>query len=292
VLPDQLARRLKVDFNLEVFEALPCQGGSINQAARLRTSRGNFFLKWNHAPLPHMFTREAQGLQLLRDARVLRVPKVLTSQDPSPDGCPGFLLLEWIKSGPVTHRGMARLGENLAMMHRLPGQKFGLDTDNYIGSTLQVNGWHSTWLDFFRDHRLGYQMALAAQRGLLPAARRGQLEKLQSKLPEWLPSGTVHASLLHGDLWSGNLLQNGDDEPVLIDPAVYYGHRESDLAFTELFGGFSPEFYKAYGQTWPLDPGYAERKDLYNLYHLLNHLNLFGESYGGAIDAILRHYLP
>jgi fructosamine-3-kinase len=144
-------------------------------------------------------------------------------------------------------------------------------------------------VDFFRESRLGYQMELARRSGYLLGGRARLLEKLLARLENWLPVQPP-ASLLHGDLWGGNWLTTAQGEPALIDPAVYYGHREAELAFTELFGGFPAAFYHAYEEAWPLDAGYVERKALYNLYHLLNHLNLFGEGYGGQVDAILRRY--
>jgi fructosamine-3-kinase len=178
----------------------------------------------------------------------------------------------------------------LAAQHRVLSPSFGLDDDNFIGANPQPNQRSDNWLTFFREQRLGFQMELARRNNLLPAQRARRLETLLNRLGDWLPAQPP-ASLLHGDLWGGNWLATASGEPALIDPAVYYGHREADLAFTELFGGFPAAFYTAYKAAWPPDPGYKERKDLYNLYHLLNHLNLFGEGYGGSVDSILQQYV-
>jgi len=169
------------------------------------------------------------------------------------------------------------------------GAFYGLDHDNFIGANPQPNHPCNNWVDFFREQRLGYQMELARQRGYLSAKRGQSLETLLANLGNWLPAQPP-VSLLHGDLWGGNWLVTDMGEAALIDPAVYYGDREAELAFTELFGGFPSQFYAAYNEVWPLESGYGERKELYNLYHLLNHLNLFGESYGGSVDAILRKF--
>ena len=167
---------------------------------------------------------------------------------------------------------------------------FGLEINNYIGSSEQRNDWTINWIRFFGEQRLAFQCKLAVKNGLMPAGRRKKLDRLIERLDDILG---VHqprqAALLHGDLWGGNVIP-GPDGLVLIDPAVYYGDREAELAFTELFGGFTAEFYQGYEETYALDSGYSQRRDVYNLYHLLNHLNLFGEGYGSQVDGILRRY--
>jgi fructosamine-3-kinase len=284
---------LKSQIALNIHSATPLDGGSINQAACLKTDRGSFFIKWNTDPRPQMFAREAEGLQLIRSAQVIRVPAVYAYQDPSPDGCPGYLLLEWIEKAASSNLTMEKLGQNLALLHRSSSENhcFGLKQDNFIGSTPQINIWNQDWVVFFRDHRLGFQIQLAAKKGLMPPARRSKLDIMMGRLDRWIPSRRPTPSLVHGDLWSGNFLQAQNGDPVLVDPAVYYADREVDIAFSELFGGFPTVFYSAYKQAWPMSPGYTERRDLYNLYHLLNHLNLFGETYGSIIDATLKHYV-
>ncbi|HMQ31833.1 MAG TPA: fructosamine kinase family protein, partial [Chloroflexaceae bacterium] len=184
----------------------------------------------------------------------------------------------------------AVLGEQLAALHRHSAPVFGLERDNFIGGSPQPNGRLVSWPAFFRERRLLPQLDLAAANGLLPAARRRALERLAGRLDDLLASAEPPA-LIHGDLWGGNVVGAPGGAPALIDPAVSYSHREAELAFTELFGGFTPRFYAAYNAAWPLDPGYADRRDLLNLYHLLNHLNLFGEGYGLQVDQVLRRYV-
>jgi fructosamine-3-kinase len=280
-----------------LVEARPVGGGCINNAIRLQSARDVYFLKWNPAPLTGMFTAEAHGLELLAATRTVRVPYVLAVSDPAPDQ-PAFILQEWLEPDGFASRSqsMARLGEQLARMHQAqlggyPADTFGLDRDNYLGSTPQPNGWETDWIVFFRERRLRHQMKLAESNGRLPVERRRRLERLIDRLDVWLGGRDIRPSLLHGDLWGGNVIPAPRGELALIDPAVYFGDREAELAYTELFGGFSDAFYSAYKAVWPLDGGYSERRDLYNLYHLLNHLNLFGESYGPEVDAILRRYV-
>jgi fructosamine-3-kinase len=260
-------------------------GGDINEAVRVVTGHGRYFVKWNRRPRPQVFEAETRGLRLLKSANAVRVPEVVAVLDDPP-----ALILEWIDSGGSKSAASAALGEQLARQHRVLGEAYGLDHDNTIGANPQANQPTSSWIAFFRDRRLGFQADLAQRNGHLTSKRASLLERLMSRLGEWIDESACVPSLLHGDLWGGNFITGPNGEPVLIDPAVYYGDREADLAFTELFGGFDAAFYDRYNATWPLAPGYAERRDVYNLYHLLNHLNLFGEGYGGSVDAILRRY--
>ncbi len=226
----------------------------------------------------------------------VRVPHIIAQSDEKMPGAPPFLLTEFIES-PAFDRlswDAGRFGSQLAEMHHESvihaGGRFGLDENNYLGASEQINGWDDRWDHFFAENRLGYQMKLAEKNAHLPSNRRKMLQHLIDKLPQLLDH-LPSASLLHGDLWSGNVISDLELQAVLIDPAVYYGDREAEIAFTELFGGFPQRFYQAYNYAWPLEPGYAERRDLYNLYHLLNHLNLFGDSYAGAVDSILGYYV-
>jgi protein-ribulosamine 3-kinase len=274
-------------------------GGCINNAMRLDTGQGTYLLKWNPDPLPQMFYWEVRGLEMLAQVGAVRVPTVLgyseakqaTSDQPAH---PAFIVLEWLEGSSQTDEQQFMLGAQLATLHHLgkpPDSKhvYGLEGDNYIGSTRQLNGWYEDWPTFFAERRLLPQMELAAQQGKLPSTRRKSLERLIDRLPDLLTGVNRQPSLIHGDLWSGNVLpaQNG---LAVIDPAVYYADREAEIALTELFSGFSPRFYEGYNSAWPLEPGYTQRRDIYNLYHLLNHLNLFGESYGSQVDAVLRRY--
>lgn len=263
----------------------PIGGGDINQAARIETDRAAYFVKWNPHPLPRMFEVEARGLQLLADAHAVRVPHVVAEIDQPP-----ALVLEWIDLGRSKLDAAEELGRLLAQQHRSLGKSFGLDHHNYIGANPQFNQPTDSWIDFFRERRLRVQTKLARDSGHLTPDRTRRLDELMDHLDQWIDPKIVVPSLLHGDLWGGNYVIDAQGQPVLIDPAVYYGDREAEIAFTELFGGFGSRFYAAYNEAWPLDRGYAERRDLYNLYHLLNHLNLFGEGYGGAVDAILLKY--
>jgi fructosamine-3-kinase len=285
----------------------PVGGGSISQAFRLRTDRGEYLLKPGGRGLPGFFAAEARGLDLLAAAKAVRVPTVLAYHD---DTLPyversnvqtfkrsnvdtGFILLEWLEAPPHADRASAAetLGAQLAALHRATAPAYGLDHDNYIGATPQPNGRMSGWLDFFRERRLGFQADLARRNGLLAGQRARLLERLLGRLDRWIDDDLVQPALLHGDLWGGNFIVGPGNSPVLIDPAVSYGDREADLAFTALFGGFPERFCHAYREAWPLAECWQERRDLYNLYHLLNHLNLFGEGYGGAVDATLARYV-
>ncbi len=294
-LPAALANSISQKIGSTLKNTAPVGGGDINQAARAALDDGREVLvKWNSAPIPGMFTAERRGLELLAGAHAaskedrLRIPAVLAHAEPA-DDCPAFIVMEWLGRGSNSTIAAEALGRGLAAQHRSTAENYGLDHDNFCGSNAQLNTPADNWATFFGERRLGYQLELAARRGRLPGKRQQRLEKLINQLDNWLPAQPP-ASLLHGDLWGGNWLVTDLGEPALIDPAVYYGHREVDLAFTELFGGFPAAFYRAYQSAWPLDPGYEERKSLYNLYHLLNHLNLFGESYGGGVDAILQRY--
>lgn len=289
VLPTSLAATLETQLGA-VKEVVPVSGGDISRAARVSVGGGQQVLvKWRTGLPLGLFTAERRGLELLGRAETLRVPQVLAQSEPA-NGCPAYIVLEWLGRGTATPQVEEALGQGLARLHQVTAREYGLEHDNFIGANPQPNQPANTWIEFFRDHRLGYQAGLAAQKGHLPKQRARLLEKLQVRLGDWLPE-LPPASLLHGDLWGGNWLTTAVGQPALIDPAVYYGHREAEIAFTELFGGFSSTFYAAYNQIWPLDSDYSERKDLYNLYHLLNHLNLFGESYGGGVDSILRRYV-
>jgi fructosamine-3-kinase len=263
----------------------PVSGGDINAAARIETDEARYFVKWNTASPPRMFEAEARGLQSLTAAQALRIPRVITLIDQPP-----ALVLEWIDLGANKHTAAEALGRGLAQQHRSSAPAFGLDHDNFIGSNPQRNTPARSWIEFYRDRRLGVQRDLAQRNGHLTPDRARRLDRVLNHLDHWIDESLVTPALLHGDLWGGNTLIDTQGQPVLIDPAVYYGDREAEIAFTELFGGFSARFYAAYHEAWPLDRGYADRRDLYNLYHLLNHLNLFGAGYGPAVDALLRRY--
>ncbi len=289
MLPAALARRLEATLGAPITDARALFGGDINQAARVTAGGQTYFVKWNASAPPTMFPTEAYGLRLLASAEALRVPQVIAQGD-AEDGAPAFLVLEYIETGRKGGADtMERFGEGLAELHRHTAEHFGLDRDNFIGRLPQPNPPTPDWVSFYRDHRIGYQMELARKLGRLPKRREDLLTRLMERMAEFLPADTP-ASLIHGDLWGGNYLVDTRGQAVLIDPAVCYAHREMDLAMSELFGGFSERFYAAYQAAWPA-PDYAERRALYQLYYILVHLNLFGESYGGRVDSLAAHYV-
>jgi fructosamine-3-kinase len=290
----------------EACSATSVSGGSINEAFRLEGTNGEcYFLKLNDAQHYSMFEAEAAGLDAITATNTVRVPQPIAHGIADQQS---YLILEYLE---LHSRGDARLlGEQLAAMHRFtsdraqvilqpaeevnsghsrPGcfatpchgrkaKTFGFAQDNFIGTTSQSNTWTEDWVTFWREQRLGFQLQLAAEKG-----NDGELQSLGEKLLVALPAFfcgyAPQPSLLHGDLWSGNHAYLAKGSPVIFDPAAYYGDRESDLAMTELFGGFHADFYTAYRASWPLDTGYAARRDLYNLYHILNHANIFGGGY-------------
>ncbi|MDM8529123.1 fructosamine kinase family protein [Anaerolineales bacterium HSG24] len=288
MIPNTLKQHIAQLMNSQIITTNSVGGGDISKAAQLSLSDGRqLLLKWRPRAVPTMFTTEAKGLTLMREAaHSLVVPEVFAAEES--DGTrPAFILMAWL--GRANRSTGTALGRGLADMHRVSSPTYGLDHDNFIGANPQRNSQHDNWVDFFREERIVYQMELAGQNRYLNRQRQKQLDRLLVRLNDLLPPNPP-ISLLHGDLWGGNWLVTETGQPALIDPAVYYGDREAELAFTELFGGFPSDFYRAYNESWPLDAGYAERKTLYNLYHLLNHLNLFGEGYGGRVDSILRRY--
>jgi len=263
----------------------PVGGGDINQAEMWLGRDGRrFFVKLNRAECLAMFEAEAEGLDEILDAGAIRAPRPVCS---GVDGGRAFLVLEFLALD--SHGDGADLGRRLAAMHRHTQTRFGWHRDNTIGATPQVNDRLDDWIEFLRTRRLGHQLELARRNGASSRLiDRG--ERLLAGLDAFFPGHAPAPSLLHGDLWGGNYgFANG--EPVLFDPAVYYGDREADLAMTELFGGFSAHFHAAYREAWPLDAGYDTRKTLYNLYHVLNHYNLFGGGYAGQADRMIASLL-
>lgn len=259
---------LRADLGIEGES--PAAGGCIHECYRVRIRGATRFLKSNSIEHADAFAAEADGLEALK-AGGMRVPAPLAH---GVAGGRAYLLLEFLD---LRDGGdFPALGRMLATSHRKAGPAFGWQRDNYIGATPQANGWSDSWLEFWRERRLRPQLELARKNGF--DIETPPLRALDGHEPK--------PSLLHGDLWSGNVGFTADG-PVVFDPAVYYGDREADLAMTELFGRFPREFYQAYEEVFPLDEGYAKRKALYNLYHLLNHLNLFGGGYLAQVKATL-----
>lgn len=280
-----ISRAIEAPF--DPTDARDLGGGCINRAVLLSDARRRFFVKFNQAVDPSVFEAERDGLRALGAAGAVRIPAPIAVGEV--DGA-AFLVLEYIPLSTLTGSGWSRLGARLAALHRATADGFGWDRDNTIGATPQYNAWTDTWPEFWRARRLGFQLKLAADNGLPgPTVANGErlLERLDALFEGYAPA----PSLLHGDLWSGNVAGDEHGEPVLFDPAVYYGDREADLAMTELFGRFDRRFYDAYQAVWPLDPGYRQRKVLYNLYHVLNHFNLFGGGYGAQAGGMIKRLL-
>ncbi|MDA3958488.1 fructosamine kinase family protein [Oceanispirochaeta sp.] len=266
-------------------------GGCISSCSVLTLSTGRqIFIKRNTAVSQDMFLQEAAGLKALAQCRgAPGVPEVFSG---GTEGAFSFLLMEYLAPGSRQSSFWEDFGRSLALLHKNDRRICcGFDSDNYIGASRQLNSPIESWIEFFRICRLEYQLKMARDKGRVDRDMVSQLERVMLHLDQVLiPCGEGRSSLLHGDLWSGNFICGPDGKAWILDPAPYYGHREADLAMTELFGGFEPSFYRAYEKEWPLDPGYPERRDLYNLYHMLNHLNLFGGSYKGSVQAIARRY--
>lgn len=286
-MPPEIVRKIEELTNERVKGFSLVGGGCINNGGRLVTDKGHYFVKWNDAQqYPRMFEAEAKGLALLRQPECIRVPV------PVSHGHAGgyqFLLLEHIEQASKSRGYWDDFGVKLAALHRQSGETFGLDHDNYIGSLPQYNDRDTSWIGFFVARRLRPQVELAYQGNRIDVDVCRKFDALFEKLATMLPG--ERPSLVHGDLWSGNLLADEGGEPCLIDPAVYYGNREVDLAMTQLFGGFENTFIYAYNSVFPLLPGYSARFDIYNLYPLLVHLNLFGSSYRPQVVSILRQYV-
>jgi fructosamine-3-kinase len=261
-------------------------GGCINQAYRISDGSRSFFLKFNQASQLAMFEAEALGLKEMFESHTIRVPQPIGwgLADQS-----AYIVLEWLDLGHGKGNSWQRMGTNLAAMHRVTSASgFGWRQNNTIGDTPQHNPWTQNWVEFYREHRLRYQFKLANRRG----GHFPRQDELLAALPELLAGHDPAPALVHGDLWSGNAAVTQAGEPVILDPATYYGDREVDIAMTELFGRFPQGFYDAYNAAYPLDEGYySVRKTLYNLYHILNHFNLFGGGYGSQASRMIDQLL-
>jgi fructosamine-3-kinase len=261
-------------------------GGCINHAMKVETTSGNFFLKWNDAKkFPDMFEEEAKGLSLLKAVNTIGIPEIIGTGEAENYS---FIVLEFIESGRREKNFWLDFGAALAHLHKHSSGLFGLNHDNYIGSLPQSNLQKKNWTEFFIEERLEKQIAIAKNSGAINNSTVQQFNNLYKRLPEIIPEEPP--SLLHGDLWNGNFMTGADGKAWLIDPAVYYGHREMDLAMTKLFGGFSEEFYESYNETFPLQKGFSGRADIHNLYPLMVHVNLFGGSYVQEVKNILSRF--
>ena len=274
----------------------PVYGGDINESYRLSLSDGTaVFMKCNTIANLSFFEAEAKGLKALKKTGAIGVPKALAFGTDKGQGI-SFLLMEYLEPAPKISRYWEEFGRELAVLHRADthsflaadsSMTFGFETDNYIGASPQINTPKDNWLAFFRECRLMPQIGMAE--GYFDSGTRRKCRKLLEQLDSYLVEPKC-PSLIHGDLWSGNAVCGPDGKAWILDPAAYVGHFEAELAMTELFGGYPPVFYQAYHEINPIDSGYRDRRDLYNLYHLLNHLNLFGSSYYHSVQGILNRY--
>lgn len=284
---DQIAKHIttwtKQPFTIKDRQSV--SGGCINQGYRVSEGDRSYFIKLNDAHQEAMFQAEALALRQMAATQTIRVPQPIGVgvSDRS-----SYIVLEWLEFGRGGTQSWTQMGRDLAALHRATGSdQFGWDQNNTIGSTPQVNTWTSDWADFFAEHRIGFQLRLAQRRGgSLPAA-----PTVIAKVRDILAAHHPQPSLVHGDLWSGNAACTVDGVPVILDPALYWGDRETDIAMTELFGGFPAAFYSGYEAVFPLETGYPQRKQLYNLYHILNHFNLFGGGYGGQAARMIDQLL-
>jgi protein-ribulosamine 3-kinase len=265
----------------------PISGGDINAAFKLESKTENYFVKLNHPKMLTMFEAEFAGLTSLVQTNTVFVPRPIFYGNTDKVS---FLLLEYLELHRTTAFSERLLGQKLAELHLQQQPYFGWHIDNTIGSTIQRNPQTKNWIEFWRKSRLDFQLQLAISNGYGKyLASLG--EKLSEKLADFFDGYTPQPSLLHGDLWAGNVAAIIGNQPVMFDPACYFGDRETDLAMTELFGGFGQDFYAAYNDVWQLDSGYKTRKSLYNLYHVLNHVNLFGSSYVSQAEKIMNNLL-
>ncbi len=284
MIPSEIKRRIitqlgnALNTTITVNGESSIVGGCINNAIKINTNKGDFFVKWNTNSKANMFQTEYNGLKVLKDTNTIRIPNVLCFDD-------DFLILEFIPPSNPNNAFWEVFGQKLALMHKQTHSKFGLVFDNYIGSLYQDNTQNKNWTEFFIQNRLQAQLSIGNFSGTLLS----DFDKLFQKLPNLFPN--EKPALLHGDLWSGNFLAKNGDTPMLIDPAIYYGNREMDIAMSKLFGGFNSDFYFAYNESLPLENGWEERIQICNLYPLLVHVNLFGGAYINQVKNILSYYV-
>jgi fructosamine-3-kinase len=292
MLPDALKNAVELTLTAQfekpvgILEIRSVGGGCINEAYSLKTNIGKYFIKYNSASAyPGMFEKEAAGLKLLADTKTIEIPKVLSSGENDTNA---YLLLQYIESGESSRNFWNDFGTKLADLHRNTKDYFGLDHDNYIGSLVQKNNPHPDFFSFFISQRVEPQLKEARNKGSFSLSETRYFDSLFNTIHNIIPA--EKPALIHGDLWSGNFMVTQNGSSCLIDPAVYYGHREADIAMTQLFGGFDPEFYHTYNQTWPMENNWQKRMDIFNLYPLLVHVNLFGGSYAQQVLRIIRQF--
>ena len=279
-IANQIAKKTGSQF--DIVQTRSVGGGCINQAYQVRGQDKTYFVKLNQAAQVEMFHAEALGLKQMYATKTITIPEPIYW---GTAGNSAYLVLEWLDLGRGNNSSWLEMGKQLALMHyQGTNDRFGWDINNTIGSTPQINTWNSNWADFFAEERIGYQLRLAQRKGGNFPEIQSIVRKVRSRLADREPE----ASIVHGDLWSGNADITTQGQPTIFDPATYYGDREVDIAMTELFGGFPPAFYQGYNQQWQLDTGYKKRKNIYNLYHILNHFNLFGGSYSSQAQRMIQ----
>jgi fructosamine-3-kinase len=272
---------------VRIQRATPLGGGSISDVTRFDTDAGVFVMKSQRRAPADFFQAEADGLAALAaSGTTLVIPRVIAVVA----GDPGAIVLEHLERGPRGASFDDALGRGLAELHRATSERFGFHAGNYCGLTPQPNRWTTSWIDFYRDARIGHMQRLASRAGLLSAADNALLDRLRARLGTLIDEPGTGPSLIHGDLWSGNLTSTAAGKPALIDPAVSYSHREAELGMMTLFGGFPARVFDAYDEAFPLAPGWRARNPIYELYHLMNHLNLFGAGYHAEVMAIVRRH--
>jgi len=286
---EKIKARIEEKLGSKIKSFTSLSGGCISDAFKVTTVDGlNYFLKYNLSISNDMFVKEANGLKELTKANAIRIPDVLSFDE-------DYILLEYIPTGNKSKNFFEEFGRNFAEMHKFTSNSFGFYEDNYLGSNPQKNipneKEKSIWANFYFNKRILYQVQLAEKLGnSTPELRKG-ISNLENKIEEIVGDSKEKPSLLHGDLWGGNYMVDENGNAVLIDPAVYYGHREADLGMTKLFGGFSSEFYRTYNERFPLEDGYDYRENIYKLYHVLNHLNLFGGGYYSQALSLIKFYI-
>jgi protein-ribulosamine 3-kinase len=292
MFPDELKKSVepllspKNGIPVHIKETIGIGGGCINEAYELKTTGGKYFIKYNSAAtFPGMFEKEAAGLKILADTNSIDIPEVIGSGEA---GNNAYILLQYIESGIPARNFWTDFGTRLADLHRNTSDYFGLMHDNYIGSLVQTNNPNPDFFNFFISQRIEPQLKSARNKGAFSQSDMRYFNSLFNTLHNILP--VEKPALIHGDLWSGNFMVSATGSPCLIDPAAYYGHRESDIAMTQLFGGFQPDFYHAYNQAFPMEKEWQKRMDIFNLYPLLVHVNLFGGSYAGQVLRIIRQF--
>ena len=285
-LPALITESISTDLGLQIHNSSPLGGGCIHNANRIETQKDIFFLKYNHLREAHNFEVEGLGLIMLAKTKTLRVPQVIGRGITDSHS---WLVLEYIEPGSQSANYWPDFGRKLAMLHQNSSETFGLDYDNYIGALPQRNHKHSDWVQFFIQERIQPMLNMAISKRAFRPDVTHSFDKLYQRLPDIFPKEPP--ALLHGDLWGGNIVTNKNGQATIIDPAVYYGHREMELAFMTLFDRQPQTFYDAYEEVAPLSQGWQDRLDIYNLYPLLVHVNLFGGGYVGSVRQILKRYV-